>query len=221
MKDILFFAHSGLSLDSWVLFGTISAAAVFLLAFCVYKIFVLKALIKKEIVWLDESAVSKAYAEGKLLGKICTVFTVVLVVLLLLTSIITSYVTESTFIKRERFDDPDSFITYMQSEYDAWYEEGYGDLPVSERPSHDILKKWAEIDGKAYYYNPVLFESIHAIPLTNGEWEIVVTTEAADQTGETLYTVFCLGLLSLYGIKLAVSVIWYLVKTKKTRLSKA
>ena len=104
--------------------------------------------VNKEIVWLDEQTVSRANTERKLLGKICIVFTVVLAIIMLATYIITSSVSESTFIERERFDDPDKFIAYMQSEYDAWCDEGYGNLPPSEVPTHEPNKKWAEIDGK-------------------------------------------------------------------------
>ena len=134
---------------------------------------------------------------------------------MLATYIITSSVSESTFIERERFDDPDKFIEYMQSEYDAWYEEGYGDLPPSEAPTYAPNKKWAEIDGKQYYYNPILYESINILQHTNGEWEIVVTTEDADQNGQAMYSILNAGLLSLHVINLAVCVVWYLVKTRK------
>ena len=217
MKDTIFNSHYGLVFDSWILFGALFAAVAFLLAFCVYKIFVLKALINKEIVWLDEQTVSKINAESRLLGKICIVFTVVLAIIMLATNIITSYVTESTFIKRERFDDPDKFITYMQSEYDAWYDEGYGNLPPNERPSHEITKEWAEIDGKQYYYNPILYESINIFRYTNGNWEIVVTTDEADQNGQAMYSILTAGLLSLHVINLAGCIAWYLVKTKRRK----
>lgn len=213
-----FNSHYGLVIDSWILFGTLFAAVAFLLAFCVYKIFVLKTLINQEIVWLDEQAVSRANAESKLLGKICIVFTVVLAIIMLATYIITSSVSESTFIERERFDDPDKFIEYMQSEYDAWYEEGYGDSPA---PPHNELgypnKKWAEIDGKEYYYCAHLYESIDILQHLNGEWEIIVTTNEADQNGQAMYSILNAGLLSLHVINLAVCVIWYLVKTKKRK----
>ena len=211
-----FNSHYGLVIDSWILFGTLFAAVAFLLAFCVYKIFVLKTLINKEIVWLDEQAVSRANAESKLLSKICIVFTVVLAIIMLATYIITSSVSESTFIERERFDDPDKFIEYMQSEYDAWYEEGYGDSPA---PPHNELgypnKKWAEIDGKEYYYCAHLYESIDILQHLNGEWEIIVTTDEADQNGQVMYSILSAGLLSLHVINLTVCVIWYIVKTKK------
>ena len=213
-----FNSHYGLVIDSWILFGSLFAAVAFLLAFCVYKIFVLKALINKEIVWLDEQTVSRANAESKLLGKICIVFTVVLAIIVLATYIITSSVSESTFIERERFDDPDKFIEYMQNDYDAWYEEGYGDMPA---PPHNELgypnRKWAEIDGKEYYYNPILYESIDILQHENGEWEIVVTTDEADQNGQAMYSILNAGLLSLHVINLAVCVIWYLAKTKKRK----
>ena len=204
-----FNSHYGLVVDSWISFGSLFAAVAFILAFCVYKIFVLKALINKEIVWLDEQAVSRANAESKLLGKICIVFTVVLAIIILTTYIITSSVSESTFIERERFDEPDKFIEYMQSEYDAWYEEGYGDSPA---PPHNELgypnKKWAEIDGKEYYYCAHLYESIDILQHLNGEWEIIVTTNEADQNGQAMYSILNAGLLSLHVINLAVCVIW-------------
>lgn len=215
-----FNSHYGLVIDSWILFGALFAAVAFLLAFCVYKIFVLKALISKEIVWLDEQAVSKANADSKLLGKICIVFAVVFAIILLATYIITSSVSESTFIERERFDDPDKFIEYMQNDYDAWYEEGYGDMPAPPHIDGETgypNKKWAKIDGKEYYYNPILYESITVLQHENGEWEIVVTTDEADQNGQAMYSILNAGLLSLHVINLAVCVVWYLVKTKKRK----
>ena len=213
-------SHYGLVLDSWILFGTLFATVAFLLAFCVYKIFVLKALINKEIVWLDEQTVSRANTESKLLGKICIVFTAVFAIILLATYIITSFVSESTFIERERFDNPDEFIEYMQSEYDAWYEEGYGDSPAPPDIDPEFSypnKKWAEIDGKEYYYNPMLYESIRILEHENGVWEIVVTTDEADQNGQAMYSILNAGLLSLHAINFAVCVIWYLVKIKKRK----
>ena len=213
-----FNSHYGLVIDSWILFGSLFAAVAFLLAFCVYKIFVLKALINKEIVWLDEQTVSRANTESKLLSKICIVFTVVLAIIMLATYIITSSVSESTFIERERFNDPDKFIEYMQNGYDTWYEEGYGDLPA---PPHNELgypnRKWAEIDGKEYYYCAHLYESIDILQHLNGEWEIIVTTNEADQNGQAMYSILNAGLLSLHVINLAVCVVWYLVKTKKRK----
>ena len=217
-----FNSHYGLVIDSWILFGSLFAAVAFLLAFCVYKIFVLKALINKEIVWLDEQTVSRANTESKLLGKICIVFTVVFAIIMLATYIITSSVSESTFIERERFDDPDKFIEYMQSEYDAWYEEAYSNLPPvpdaeGMKPTYEPDKKWSEIDGKRYYFCEPLYESIIILQHENGDWEIIVITNDAYQNGQAMYSILNAGLLSLHVINLAVCVVWYLVKTKKRK----
>ena len=213
-----FNSYYGLTIDSWILFGTLFAVVTFLLAFCVYKIFALKALISKEMVWLEEPAVNKVNAESKLLRKIGIVFTAVFAIIMLATYIITSPVSESDFIESVSFDDPDKFIEYVQSDYDAWYEEGYGGHHTHISNEIDNPSKvWSEIDGKEYYYNPNLYDSLFLLQRENGEWDIVVITEEADQHGRAIYSMINVGLLSLHVINLAVCTIWYLVKTKKYR----
>ena len=213
-----FNSYYGLTIDSWILFGTLFVAVAFLLAFCVYKIFVLKALISKEMVWLDEQAVSRANTESKLLGKICIVFTAVFAIIMLATYIFTTSVRESDFIESVSFNDPAKFIEYVQSDYDAWYEEGYGGYHTHiSNEIDDPSKAWSEIDGKEYYYNPNLYDSLIILQRENGEWDIVVITVEADQHGRAIYSMINAGLLSLHAINLAVCTIWYLVKTKKYR----
>ena len=212
-----FNSHYGLVIDSWLLFGTIFTAVAFLLAFCVYKIFVFKRLIDKELIWLDEQTVSNVNADSKLLKKLCIIFVVILVIVMLITYILTSFIDESTFIKRERFDDPNEFIEYMQSGYDAWYEEGYGSAPPEDLPAYGPNKEWGTIDGKRYYYNRTLYESVDILQHENGEWEIVVTTDEADQNGEVLYSIFSVFLLSLHVVNLAVCIGWYIVDTRKRK----
>jgi len=208
--------YYGLTIDSWILFGTLFVVVTFLLAFCVYKIIVLKALISKEMVWLEEPAVNKVNAESKLLRKIGIVFTAVFAIIMLATYIITSSVSESDFIESVSFDDPDKFIEYVQSDYDAWYEEGYGGHHTHISNEIDNPSKvWSKIDGKEYYYNPNLYDSLIILQRENGEWDIVVITVEADQHGQAMYSILNAGLLSLHVINLAVCVVWYLVKTKK------
>ena len=212
--------YYGLTIDSWILFGTLFAVVTFILAFCVYKIFVLRALISKEMVSVEEPMVSKVNAESILLRKISIVFAAVFAVIMLATYIITSSVSEADFIESVSFDDPDKFIEYVQNDYDAWYEEGYGHLPSSSRLTNDpdhLNKTWSEIDGKEYYYNSNLYDMLSILQRENGEWEIVVITVEADQDGRAVYSMINAGLLSLHVINLAVCTIWYLVKTKKYR----
>ena len=136
---------------------------------------------------------------------------------MLATYIITSSVSESTFIERKRFDDPDKFIEYVQNDYDAWYEEGYGDVPQNQLPTYEPNKKWAEIDGKDYYFCTHLYESITVLEHEGGDWEIIVTTEEAYYKGTNMYDLLNIGLLSLHIINLAVCVVWYLVDTRKRK----
>ncbi len=213
-------SHYGLVIEFWILFGTLATIVAFLIGFCVYKVSVLKNLISQNIVWLDEQAIVKANEDAKLINKLCIIFASVFAVILLATYIITSSVSESTFIERERFDDPDKFIEYMQSEYDAWYEEGYGDSPAPphiDGESGYPNRKWSKIDGKDYYYCAHLYESITILQHENGEWDIVVITNDAYYKGTSLYNLLNIGLLSLHFVNLAACVIWYLVATKKRK----
>ena len=210
--------YFGLTLTYWLTYGILFSAIAFLIAYCAYKIFIVNILVRREIVWLDEATVKKATAEGKLLKKISCVFAITSLVILLVTYIVTSFVTESTFIKRERFDDPDEFINYIEREYYEWYNEGYGDLPPNEMPTYEPNKKWAEIDGKEYYYCSVLYESINIMQHEDGKWEIVVTTDEADQNGQLMYSILCAALLFLHIINLIGCILWYIVGTKKRKI---
>ena len=211
-------ANYGLVFEFWFWYGLLTVGIAFIFAFCVYKIFVIKILISKEIIWMNEQAKEKANADAKLLIKICIVFTVALAIIMLITYIVTSLVNESTFIKRESFDNPEKFIEYMQNDYDTWYEEGYGELPPPPQvdgESYYPNKKWATIDGKQYYYNPILYESIDILQRENGSFDIIVTTYDAYYNGMSVYNILNIALLSLYVIDLAACVLWYILKSRK------
>ena len=127
----------------------------------------------------------------------------------------TTFIDENTFVKRERFDSPDTFINYMQTEYDEWYREGYGAEPPADIPVYGPNKEWGKIDGKEYYYNRMLYESVTSVRHENGEWEIVVVTDEASQNGEVMYSVFFMSLLSLHAVNLIGCILWYVIKSKK------
>ncbi len=227
-------SHYGLVFDSWLLFGTLFAAIAFILAFCVYKIFVMKILISKEIVWLDDATVSKANADSKLLRKLCLAFAIVFAVNMIVTYIVTTSVNETAFVEKQKFDNPDDFIEYIQGQYDTWYKEGY-EAKSSKDTWQNIIESeysylfpdssstalphqsWGKIDGKDYYYCAHLYESITILQHENGDWEIVVITEDAYQNGISMYNLLNIGLLSLHFINLGVCIIWYFIDTQKRK----
>lgn len=208
-------SHSGLTFGTWCAYGTAFATLAFLLAFSLYKIWILKMLMKREAVFLDPPAVEKVHADGKLLGKIWMVCICVFLAILLATDIAYAYVTPSTFTKQETFDSPDAFIMYMQKGFDDWYQEGFGDLPQDAAPDPDIFKKWNTIDGKAYYYRENLYESIVVVNDKGGPWKIAVVTEEAHQTGQTAYRLFELSFLCLHAVNVLGCLSWYLLGTRK------
>ena len=211
-------SNYGLIFESWLKYGILFVAISALIAFCIYKILALKTLVSKSIIWLEDKEISKNNTDSKLLEKICLLFFIIEAVILIVTYIITQSVSESSFIHREKFDNPDSFIEYIQNEYDAWYEDGYGDLPAPPHNDNGYPnRKWAEIDGKKYYYNPMLYRSIDILQHVNGEWEIVVTTNDAYHNGVSKYNLLNIGLLSLHIINFSACVVWYIVDIRKRK----
>lgn len=205
----------GLSLGSWVGYGLLFICGAFLVGYCLYKIIVQKILVDKGIALLDEKEAARVTSERNLLKKIAVVFLIVLALILLMTYILTSFIDENTFTKRLRFDNPDEFIEYMQNEYDEWYREGYGSEPPADIPVYGPNKEWGKIDGKEYYYNRMLYESVTSVRHENGEWEIVVVTDEASQNGEVMYSAFFMSLLSLHAVNLIGCILWYVIKSKK------
>ena len=203
-----------------VLTGRLALAAIALLVmFFLYKIFILKMLVRKEIVWLEEQKVRQIYTSSKLLGKICVVFLIVAAVIMAVAFIIYEFVIP--YVETEMFYDPDQFIGYVQSEYDAWYVEKYGVLPPSQEEGMQTYypnAAWDEIDGKEFYYRADLYESIHVMTPEEGRgWEIEVTTYKAVQEAKNDGFIFVVCFLSAHGINIIACLIWYFVERRKLK----
>ena len=201
-----------------VLTGRIALAAIALLVmFFLYKIFILKMLVRKEIVWFDEQKVSQIYASSKLLGKICAVFLIVAAVIMATAFVFYEFIIPD--IESKTFNDPDQFIEYVQNEYDAWYVGEYGILPPPQDEgmlTYYPNAAWDEIDGKEFYYHADLYESIHVMDPEEGRgWQIEVTTYKAVQETKNDAFIFAVCFLSAHGINIIACLIWYFVEKKK------
>ena len=225
-------SHYGLVLNSWLLFGMLFLSAAFLVGFCIYRIFILKFLIDRKIIWLNETDIGQVNTKRCLLKRICAVFLMVSAIIMLITYVVTENISESDFVQKQTFDNPNDFITYMQNQYDKWYQEGYGQLndgtvivnpdeepevdPDFSVPSYPS-QSWGKIDGKEYYYCAHLYESVTILRHKYGNWEIIVITKDAYQNGQAMYSALNTGLLALHIINLLTCVLWYFIATKKQK----
>ena len=109
---------SGLALR---LFGAWFAIVAFIVGYCVYNLFILKMLVRKEIVYLTDGKLKKISFKNKLLKKCCIVFVIIfsgVMVGLISVSIADE---NGVFVEKVTFTDPDEFIEYVQTQYDEWY----------------------------------------------------------------------------------------------------
>lgn len=208
----------GLNFDSWLLYGALFSIIGFIICFLAYRLIILKMLVNKEIIFLNDSENKKYKEENGLLKKVLIVFVSIFLVLLIASYIINVVFDVSSFIKKERFDNPDDFMEYVQKDYDEWFKEGYGDLPeIDIDKDYTYVKYFGEIDGKEYYYNPDLYKNIFIDEYEDGKFNIVVTTNEAYYNGHDAFDTVNICLVILHIVNFIGCISWYCVKSYKEK----
>ncbi|MBQ4511273.1 MAG: helix-turn-helix transcriptional regulator [Clostridia bacterium] len=214
------YSNWGLNFESWILYGLLFSVIGLIIYFLVYRLIIFKMLVNKEIIFLDEKENERIKAENGLLKKVFVVFAIIFIVLLIASYIINVVFDASSFIKKERFDNPDDFIEYVQKDYDEWFKEGYGDIPeIDIDKDYTYAKYFGEIDGKEYYYNPDLYHNIFIDEYENGKFEIVVTTKQAYYDGHDIFDLINGCLLIMQAISFVVCVGWYCIGVYRKRIN--
>ena len=95
--------YDGLFIDSWLLLGAWFAIVAFIVAFVVYKLFILNILVRKEFVYMTASENEKMVLNRGLLKKCCSVFIIIFSVLIV-GSISVSIADEIGFFTDSMFD---------------------------------------------------------------------------------------------------------------------
>lgn len=218
--------NCGIPINSWFLLGVLFVVLAFLLAFCIYKLFIVKIIVEKEMVYLTEAEFEKIKQNNKQLKKCCTVFLIVFLVLMIGLITVSIIDENNGFTKIVHFSNPDEFIEYVQKQYDEWYEEGYGDVvqgdiiitnpdldkdfSYSGHPNH-----WGKIDGKDYYYNPNLYYILDVWEYEPGKFDItVITKEDFYRAGDIVNTLNAI-LIGLHILNLFGCSVWYGVSITK------
>lgn len=210
--------YTGLSFSSWIIYGGLFALIAFLLLFCIYRLFVWKKLIDRHVVWANDRTIATMNAKRKILKKTSLVFASCFAVITLAIVCTASFVTIFTFVKIERFDDPDEFRAYMKIDYDKWYHETYPEAPYPSG-NNDPFKHYDYVEGNQFYYQPELYYSITKDRLDDGTWDLTVITKESYYNGMEIYDSLMNGLITLHAVNFVTCSVWYLVETKKTKIS--
>ncbi|MBQ7323209.1 MAG: helix-turn-helix domain-containing protein [Clostridia bacterium] len=173
--------NAGMQFVAWLGFGGIFCAVALILGYILYATFIHAWLVKKGYL-LEKVYKSQRMKENvRRIRKISVV--VLSVALCLALGIwILNFIGYQAFCKYETYTDPQAFIERMQGDYEKWFEEGYGDLPLGGEEYYERYKDWDSFyveDGQmiTYYYKESLYEkskfvSGKKLPVT------ILTTEA-------------------------------------------
>lgn len=205
----------GLNFNSWLSFGFLFVGISFSIAFILYRLIVLKLLLRKKVIFLRKEEELALHRNNRLLKKTLAVFIAVFAVLTIGYFVVCLLYHSNVFVQVRHFTDPDEFIQYVQRQYDEWYEEGYGNLPPSEYPTHEYLKDWAEIDGKSYYYQSKLYSRLHITESDSGEYDIEVITTDSIAHAQKIYDIANITLLVLHFFNLSICICRYCLGKKK------
>ena len=213
-------SYYGLVIDSWLLFGAWFAIVAFIVGYCVYNLFILKMLVRKEIVYLTDGKLKKISFKNKLLKKCCIVFVIIFSVVMVGLISVSIADENGVFVEKVTFTDPDEFIEYVQTQYDEWYEEGYGDVvapPHVDGENGYPNRKWAEIDGKSYYYNPDLYYIFDTWEYEAGKYDITIITKQSQYDADSMFNTFTSLLLISHVLNLLGCSAWYCFGTIKKK----
>lgn len=170
----------GLTFDSWLGYGVLYAVIAFVIAYVLYVAVVRKRLIDRNIICADCELSDRHQKDTALLRKTFAISTAVALVIGIAILALVIVGENGWAAKREKFDTVEAFKSYMEGQYDEWYENGeryyYYDYEnnaiVSQEPiekddndSHPdkTVRRVSYRDGSGYfefYYNPRLYYDI-------------------------------------------------------------
>ena len=210
----------GLTFESWLGYGILYAVIAFVVAYVLYVAVIRKRLIRRNIICSDSERAAWHQKDTALLRKILVITTAVALVVGIVILTLAIVGDNGWAAKREKFDTVEAFKSYMEGQYDEWYENGgryyyYDDennTIVSQEPidkddnaphTDKTVRRVSYRDGSGYfefYYNPRLY---YDISFTDSE-------DSIDRMPATVITKYSYY-EAKYDIDYIISMLWALV----------
>ncbi len=211
--------HYGLTFGSWIRYGLPLVVIAFVCGYVVYKLLILRILIRKNIVFLTELELARMKQSARCLQKVVFVFVIVFIVLSVGMAIVSMIYENDGFLDEKFFTDPDEFVRYVQDQYDQWYEEGYGDLPEGgfRKENADAYASicWGEIAGKDYYYNKNFYSVFDVFCYDSDRYDIKVVSYEALYDEQDCYDTIMITLTILHCMNFISCVGWYCMGARR------
>ena len=234
-------ANHGLAFeDTWLPLGLCISVLGFILTFCIYKLFVVPDLIKKEIMYLEEAENEELKSNQALIRKISKISLSILASCLLLT-IVNSIIDDNLgYVKKHEFNTRDEMKNFLENQYDEWYYDVYGKTVIKDSKGvpQDVEEMWITVNGFAvvkdhtyypmmeltydrngrfwYYSNPDLNYMVTYNEGTDNTFYRVITEEDYFN-GLEIADIIKICLMIICVADITVSVGYYICKSNKKR----
>lgn len=180
LVTMIYGVNYGLGFESWCVYGILYAVIAFVIAYILYLAVIRKKLLNRGVIWASEEQMTYMKKDASLLRKILAISTAVALVIGIVIFALVLVADNGWAAKREKFDTVEAFKSYMEGQYDEWYENGgryyYYDCEnntiISQEPidkddndphPDKTVRRVSYRDGSGYfefYYNPRLYYDI-------------------------------------------------------------
>lgn len=193
-------ASFGLEFGAWLLYGTVFTVICVSVAYLIYRLVIMPALIRRNILIFNEKATLRAAYKRKLLVRLSSISAVIALLLGVAIFVINS-IGAAGFAKKVVLESPEEFKEYMESSYDEaqnsdglWFYDNNGNsfVVAPDEDNPEPYKNYATLLDKQgnvlceYYYHSDLYSVIKYNTDSDNRCPITVYTREAMREANTL-----------------------------------
>ncbi len=148
--------------DTWLPYGLAMTLIGFIICFCIYKLFVLPALIKNESICLSEEDTANVENSRNLIKRISKISLMILASALVLAMINATIEDFNGYVVKHNFESREEMKAFLENQYDEWYYKEYGKTVVKDGKGvpQDVVEIWVTVGGfavvKDHAYYPMM-----------------------------------------------------------------
>ena len=228
-------ANYGLTFTSWCGYGLLFASIVLVVCYVLYTLFIRKALIKKNVLFLTEKQTNELAKNNKLLKKCFLLFATIALGVCVCIGV-WNIIGWKALLKEYTFDNCADFKAFMESDYNRWFNETYGYAnvngeiieiaPNDPNYSHNAINhkfinaSITNFNGEeicSYYYNPDLYWAIDFTPSADDKMPVTVITWDAVEMARDIFFAVEITLCALIAVDFIAVTSAYLIKIQKNK----
>ena len=222
--------NNGFAFLSWLCYGLLFSFAVLIVFYVLYAFVVRRLLFRKGLIALSDKQAVKERKKDKVLLKTIWVSTAFALFFGICIGVWYMIGTD-TFIEKEIFYSCDDFKAFVESDYDRWFRETYGQVLVNgsevaggDDSYHNVVGHQkiyggiTDFSGASvctYYYNPDLYWRIDFTASAEDRMPVTVITAEAVRKGRIFYQAVESVLYYFILIDFAAAAVFYVRKCKE------